>query len=76
MCREPLLAALPSLGLPYGITVHDLNLACPTTTMIGADGFWCGAHGDVGACVALRRAQAIPSRGASGIAPSSPARHS
>ena len=52
MCREPLLAALPSLGLPYGITVHDLDLACATTTMIGADGFWCGARGDVGACVA------------------------
>jgi GT2 family glycosyltransferase/glycosyltransferase involved in cell wall biosynthesis len=52
MCRDPLLATLPALGLPYGLTVHDLNFACPTTTMLGADGFWCGARGDVGACEA------------------------
>jgi len=52
MCREPIVGTLPALGLPYGLTVHDLYLACPTTTMIGPDGFWCGARGDVGACVA------------------------
>ena len=52
MCRDALLATLPALGLPYGLTVHDLNFACPTTTMLGADGFWCGARGDVGACEA------------------------
>ena len=52
MCREPIVDTVPTLGLPYGLTVHDLYLACPTTTMIGADGFWCGARGDVGTCVA------------------------
>lgn len=49
-CRDGVLAALPSLPVPYGYTVHDLNFACPTITFLGPDGMYCGAVTDAGAC--------------------------
>ena len=48
--RAGVLAALPSLGLPYGITVHDLWLACPTVTLTRADGRYCGGVTDAVLC--------------------------
>jgi GT2 family glycosyltransferase len=48
--RERLLDAMPKLGIPYGLTVHDLSFACPTITLHRADGFYCGAVTDVDAC--------------------------
>ncbi|HXR56167.1 MAG TPA: glycosyltransferase, partial [Casimicrobiaceae bacterium] len=49
--REGALAALPSLGVPYGITIHDLWLACPTVTLTRADDGYCGGVTDVDACM-------------------------
>jgi GT2 family glycosyltransferase len=48
--RDPLLAALPRLQVPFGLTVHDLNFACPTITLQRGDGFYCGAVTDNAAC--------------------------
>ena len=48
--REGALEALPALGLPYGITIHDLWLACPTVTLTPADARFCGGVTDVLQC--------------------------
>jgi O-antigen biosynthesis protein len=48
--RERFLDAMPKLGIPYGLTVHDLHYACPTITLHRADGFYCGAVTDVETC--------------------------
>lgn len=49
-CREGLLAALSILPLPFGFTVHDFYLACPTTTLLDAQDAYCGAETDVIRC--------------------------
>jgi len=49
-CREGLLEALGDLPIPYGITLHDLFVACPTITFHGADGMYCGAQTDLATC--------------------------
>ena len=49
-CRAGILTALPTLPVPWGYTVHDLNFACPTITFLGADGMYCGAVTDAAAC--------------------------
>ncbi len=49
-CREGLVDALRGLDLPYGITVHDLWLACPTVTLTRADGRFCGGETDPSLC--------------------------
>ena len=49
-CREGLLLALEKLGLPFGYTVHDLTFACPTITMLRADGRYCGGETELAAC--------------------------
>jgi GT2 family glycosyltransferase len=56
-CRDGMLEALPGVGLRYGITVHDLWLACPTVTLIAADGRFCGGETDTAACARCLRAQ-------------------
>lgn len=48
--REGALAALPALDIPYGITIHDLWLACPTVTLTRADDRFCGGVIDADAC--------------------------
>ena len=48
--RGGALDALSTLGIPYGITVHDLWLACPTVTLTRADGNYCGGVTDVESC--------------------------
>lgn len=48
--REGALEALPALGLPYGITIHDLWLACPTVTLTPADHRYCGGVTDAVQC--------------------------
>ena len=48
--RAGLLTALANAGVPYGMTVHDFHLACPTITLMnGADRF-CGGETDPEAC--------------------------
>ena len=49
-CREGLLTALAALDLPFGYTVHDVNVACPTITFLAADGMYCGAETDPETC--------------------------
>jgi GT2 family glycosyltransferase/glycosyltransferase involved in cell wall biosynthesis len=49
-CRAGLLAALSELELPLGYTVHDLNFACPTITLLGPDRMYCGGITDVATC--------------------------
>ncbi len=56
-CRDGLLAALDGLGVPYGYTVHDLNFACPTITLIAADGAYCGGETDAVKCARCLAAQ-------------------
>jgi GT2 family glycosyltransferase/glycosyltransferase involved in cell wall biosynthesis len=56
--RERLQDALPKLGIPYLLTVHDLQFACPTITLHRGDGFYCGAVTDAAACSACLAGQA------------------
>ena len=64
---EGVLAALPTLDIPYGITIHDLWFACPTTTLTRADDRFCGGVTDIETCtqcLSKRRAfEAIDIRG-------------
>jgi len=48
---------LPELGLPYGYTVHDLHLACPTNALLDANKAYCGGQTDLDACSACLAAQ-------------------
>ena len=48
--REGVVVALQTLGVPWGITVHDLWLACPTVTLSQADGRYCGGVTDATVC--------------------------
>jgi len=43
-CRLGLLEAFAALPVPYGFTVHDFYLACPTINLLGPDGDYCGAQ--------------------------------
>src|SRR6185437_7280850 len=59
--REGALEALPALGVPYGLTIHDLWLACPTVTLTPADRRYCGGVTDAvqcGRCLAAHPALA------------------
>ena len=50
-----LVSALPALGIPYGVTIHDLWFACPTVTLTRSDGRYCGgvtAAADCQRCLA------------------------
>ncbi|MGE5171587.1 MAG: glycosyltransferase [Rudaea sp.] len=53
--REGALAALRGLDVPYGITIHDLWLACPTVTLTRADGRFCGGVTDAAECTRCLR---------------------
>ena len=55
--REGALEALRTLGVPYGITIHDLWLACPTVTLTPADERFCGGVTDVAQCSRCLAAQ-------------------
>ena len=48
--RDGLLQALASLQVPYGVTLHNYYLACPTTTLLDGAGEYCGAQTDNGLC--------------------------
>jgi GT2 family glycosyltransferase/glycosyltransferase involved in cell wall biosynthesis len=55
--RDALLDALPRLRVPFVLTVHDLNFACPTITLHRPDGFFCGGVTDAAECGRCLRAQ-------------------
>jgi hypothetical protein len=48
--RSGLLTALAEAGVPYGITVHDFHLACPTITLMDVSDRFCGGETDPEAC--------------------------
>jgi GT2 family glycosyltransferase/SAM-dependent methyltransferase/glycosyltransferase involved in cell wall biosynthesis len=49
-CREGLRLALEDCGLPYGLTVHDMYLACPTIHLLNETGVYCHANTDSLVC--------------------------
>lgn len=57
--RNGLLLALENLGVPYGITLHDSYLACPTVTLLAPDGEYCGAVTDKKKCQQCLDAQVL-----------------
>ncbi|MEO8132712.1 MAG: glycosyltransferase [Betaproteobacteria bacterium] len=48
--RSGILMALADADLPYGVTVHDFHLACPTITLLTAADRFCGGETDLAAC--------------------------
>ena len=48
--RIGLLTALANAGVPYGITVHDFHLACPTITLMNRNDRFCGGETDPDVC--------------------------
>jgi GT2 family glycosyltransferase/glycosyltransferase involved in cell wall biosynthesis len=42
--------AMATLDIPYGCTVHDLAMACPTVTCLDATHAYCGAQTDIDTC--------------------------
>ena len=48
--RIGLLTALANAGVPYGVTVHDFHLACPTITLMNGNDRFCGGETDADAC--------------------------
>ena len=56
-CREGLLEALEDGDIPFGYTLHDLNFACPTITLLDAGGRYCGGVTDELTCRACLGAQ-------------------
>lgn len=57
--RDGLLIALAGLQIPYGITLHDSYLPCPTVTLLGADGLYCGAVNNAEQCQRCLDAQPL-----------------
>ena len=49
-CRLGLLEAFAALTIPYGFTVHDFYLACPTINLLGQDGDYCAAQTGLDIC--------------------------
>ena len=58
-CRDGILTALENPPVPFGYTAHDLNVACPTITFLGPDGFYCGAQTDPSICARCLKAQPL-----------------
>lgn len=48
--RIGLLTALANAGVPYGVTVHDFHLACPTITLMNGNDRFCGGETDPKVC--------------------------
>jgi GT2 family glycosyltransferase/2-polyprenyl-3-methyl-5-hydroxy-6-metoxy-1,4-benzoquinol methylase/glycosyltransferase involved in cell wall biosynthesis len=57
-CREGLLQAFDSLRIPYGFTIHDFYMACPTINLLDEKGEHCGGVTDEGRCQQCLGAQA------------------
>src|SRR5699024_4450136 len=45
-CRDGLLAAFAKTTMPYGFSVHDFFLACPSINFLDSEGDYCGAVTD------------------------------
>jgi GT2 family glycosyltransferase/glycosyltransferase involved in cell wall biosynthesis len=57
-CRNGILEALPQLPIPVGYTIHDLNCACPTITMLHEGSIFCGGVTDAATCARCLERQA------------------
>jgi GT2 family glycosyltransferase/glycosyltransferase involved in cell wall biosynthesis len=57
--RDGLLIALAALETPYGLTLHDSYLACPTVTLLDSKGMYCGAINDPEQCQRCLDAQSM-----------------
>ena len=57
--RDGLLIALAALETPYGLTLHDSYLACPTVTLLDSEGIYCGAISDPDQCQRCLDAQSM-----------------
>lgn len=49
-CRQGILEALAELPVPIGCTIHDLNFACPTITLLHEGTIFCGGVTDPVTC--------------------------
>lgn len=56
-CRGGIVTAFTDFPVPFVYTVHDLFIACPTITLQGPDGMYCGARTDVAECTRCLAAQ-------------------
>jgi glycosyltransferase involved in cell wall biosynthesis len=56
-CRPGLLEAMRNLGIPFGFSVHDFFLACPTINLLDATGIYCGSETDASRCQNCLNAQ-------------------
>lgn len=56
-CRQGLLEAMPNLEIPFGFSVHDFFLACPTINLLDASGMYCGSETDISRCQGCLNAQ-------------------
>lgn len=56
-CRLGLLEALRTLEIPYGFSVHDFYLACPTINLLDAEGSFCGGETNPVRCQGCLNAQ-------------------
>ncbi len=56
-CRVGLLEAFRTLGIPYGFSVHDFYLGCPTINLLDAGGLYCGGETDAARCQGCLNAQ-------------------
>ena len=56
-CRQGLLEALRTLEIPYGVSVHDFYMACPTINLLDATGIFCGGETDALRCQHCLNAQ-------------------
>jgi GT2 family glycosyltransferase/glycosyltransferase involved in cell wall biosynthesis len=57
-CRQGLLEAFRVLEIPYGFSVHDFYMACPTINLLGATGTYCGGETEATRCQRCLDAQA------------------
>lgn len=56
-CRLGLLEAMRNIEIPYGFSVHDFFLACPTINLLDASGIYCGSETEVSRCQGCLNAQ-------------------
>ncbi|ADE16654.1 glycosyl transferase family 2 [Nitrosococcus halophilus Nc 4] len=49
-CRDGLLEAFAGTVIPYGFSVHDFFLACPTINLLDGSGHYCDATTDLELC--------------------------
>jgi GT2 family glycosyltransferase len=56
-CQLGLLEALGTLAIPYGFSMHDFYLACPTINLLNAAGVYCGGETAAARCQSCLNAQ-------------------